>query len=143
MSLTSSLQIGTSALNAAQLAIQVAGNNLSNAATPGYSRQVALLSPSRPTGGGRFLMGTGVQVSGVRRQVDQAQERIRAALAKEPDNSSFLDTAAVVALAAGHPEEALEHARHAARLNPDDPYLLWQVTRLEAKAVAGTSPDGG
>src|SRR4051812_42076502 len=77
MSLSASLQIGTSALNAAQLAIQVAGNNLANAATAGYSRQVALLLPTRANNFGRLSIGTGVQVSDIRRQVDQAlQDRL-------------------------------------------------------------------
>lgn len=72
MSLTSSLQIGNSALNAAQLAIQVAGNNLANAATPGYSRQVAFMQTSRPDGTSGMSLGTGVRISGIRRQIDEA-----------------------------------------------------------------------
>ncbi len=72
MGLTSSLYLGNSALTAAQLAIQVTGNNLANAATPGYSRQIATLSPLRSSLSGRISVGTGVQVSDVRRQVDEA-----------------------------------------------------------------------
>lgn len=79
------------------------------------------------------------------RQVPEAQARIGAALASEPDNSSYLDTAAVVALAAGKPAEALAHALHAARLHPDDPYLLWQVSRLRAglRAASGAGAAPG
>lgn len=72
MSLTSSLQIGRSALTASQIAIQVTGNNFANAATPGYSRQVATLAPSRDTSFGGFFLGRGVYVQDVRRQVDSA-----------------------------------------------------------------------
>ncbi len=72
MGLTSSLQIGNSALNAAQLAIQVAGNNMANAATPGYSRQVAFMEASSPSNMGGLQIGMGVRVSGIRRQVDEA-----------------------------------------------------------------------
>lgn len=72
MGLLSSLQIGNSALNAAQLAIQVTGNNLANATTPGYSRQVAFLEASRPNNTGGLQIGTGVNVSGIRRQVDES-----------------------------------------------------------------------
>jgi flagellar hook-associated protein 1 FlgK len=72
MSLTSSLQIGNSALNAAQLAIQVVGNNMANAATPGYSRQIAFMQTSLPDGTSGMSLGTGVHVSGIRRQVDEA-----------------------------------------------------------------------
>ncbi len=49
MSLTSAFQIGRSGIAAAQLGIQTAGNNVANAATPGYSRQVATLAPTRDT----------------------------------------------------------------------------------------------
>lgn len=72
MGLSAALQIGTSALNASQLAIQVTGNNLANAATPGYSRQLAMLAPTRANIFGRVTIGTGVGVSEVRRQVDVA-----------------------------------------------------------------------
>ncbi|MFZ4574381.1 MAG: flagellar hook-associated protein FlgK [Phycisphaerales bacterium] len=73
MSLTSVLNIGRSALSASQVAIQVAGNNMANATTPGYSRQVVSLAPQR--GGGTTQgasIGLGVQVRDVRRQVDDA-----------------------------------------------------------------------
>ncbi len=73
MSLTAALQSGRSALAAGQLGIQVAGNNMANAATLGYSRQVADLESLRgdqsTAGGGA---GRGVRVTGVRRQVDDA-----------------------------------------------------------------------
>jgi flagellar hook-associated protein 1 FlgK len=72
MGLSSALQIGNSALTAAQLAIQVTGNNLANAATPGYSRQTVSLVPMRADGAGRLTIGTGVRVQDIRRQIDQA-----------------------------------------------------------------------
>lgn len=73
MSLSGAFQIGSSALNASQLAIQVAGNNLANAATPGYSRQVARLSPLRGDSSlPGISIGHGVGVSEVRRQIDDA-----------------------------------------------------------------------
>ena len=85
MGLTSSLYIGSSALNASQLAIQVTGNNLANAATPGYSRQIARLTPMR--GDAQTLglsVGTGVRVAAVRRQVDEAlQARVWSGLSGE------------------------------------------------------------
>ncbi len=85
MGLTSAFQIGQSALHASQIAIQVAGNNLANAATPGYSRQVALLSPARgdqSTPG--VSIGTGVRVGAVRRQVSDAlQARLWSGVAAE------------------------------------------------------------
>ena len=73
MSLTDAIQIGRSALSAAQIGIQVAGNNMANAATPGYSRQVARYLPAR---GDQSIpgiqIGNGVLVRSVQRQVDNA-----------------------------------------------------------------------
>lgn len=73
MGLTSSFHIGRSALTAAEIGIQVAGNNLANATTPGYTRQVLGLQPIRgqldPTGA---MLGRGVQVTDVQRVIDQA-----------------------------------------------------------------------
>ncbi len=85
MSLTGSLYIGRSALAASQLALQVTGNNLANASTPGYTRQVARLIP---TGAGvdssGLSLGRGVQVQHVRRQIDQAlQTRLEDAVSRE------------------------------------------------------------
>ncbi|SOD41563.1 flagellar hook-associated protein FlgK [Nitrosovibrio sp. Nv4] len=59
--------IGLSALNAAQQGLLVAGHNVSNAATPGYTRQqiVQSTSAAQATGGG--FIGKGVQVDTVRR----------------------------------------------------------------------------
>ena len=49
-----------------------------------------------------------------------------------PGNSAYADTGAVVAMARGDLALARERALRAARLNPSDPYLLWQVSRLAA-----------
>jgi flagellar hook-associated protein 1 FlgK len=85
MGLNGALQIGQSALLSSQAAIQVAGNNLANAATPGYRRQVASLDPARDqrVGFGSFV-GTGVVLRDINRVVDGAlQTRVRGALSKE------------------------------------------------------------
>ncbi|TVQ31740.1 MAG: flagellar hook-associated protein FlgK [Phycisphaeraceae bacterium] len=84
MSLSNSLLIGRSALTASQLAIQVTGDNLANAATPGYHRRVATLTPA---GGSvsatNIYQGRGVEVESVLRQLDPAlQSRIRNSLAE-------------------------------------------------------------
>lgn len=64
-------------------------------------------------------------------RLDAAQARIDRAIRAEPDNSAFRDTAAVVALHRGDADEALRQAREAARLSPGDPYLVWQLRRME------------
>lgn len=84
MSLTNAIRIGHSALNASQIGLQVAGNNLANAATPGYSRQVASLAAMRGQRIGASFVGRGVTVQDIRRQVDSALEaRLRASLAAD------------------------------------------------------------
>lgn len=85
MSLTGAMHIGSSALTASQLAIQVAGNNLANAATPGYSRQLAYLAPLRGDHSQPGLsVGQGVRVTDVRRQVDSAlQSRLWVGVSNE------------------------------------------------------------
>jgi flagellar hook-associated protein 1 FlgK len=73
MSLTAALEIGRSALAAAQIGIQISCNNMANAATPGYSRQVGRFVPL--LGGDSIpgiMIGGGVSVAGVQRQVDTA-----------------------------------------------------------------------
>ncbi|GJQ31053.1 MAG: flagellar hook-associated protein 1 [Phycisphaerae bacterium] len=75
MSLSAAFNIGRSALAASQMGIQVAGNNMANAATPGYSRQVGRLVPMR---GDRSIpgitIGAGVLMRSVLRQVDAGLE---------------------------------------------------------------------
>jgi flagellar hook-associated protein 1 FlgK len=79
MHLFNSLHTASNALSASQLGIQVAGQNLNNAETPGYSRSVLQLSTdtSRQLGNGT-VVGTGVQVSGVVQVIDlYLEERLR------------------------------------------------------------------
>ncbi|RMH23649.1 MAG: flagellar hook-associated protein FlgK [Planctomycetota bacterium] len=73
MSLTASFQIGRSALTASQLAIQVSGDNLANAATPGFTRRVANLTAIQGAGGTLGVgAGRGVNLVNVARRVDEA-----------------------------------------------------------------------
>src|SRR5947209_2610313 len=59
--------IGLSGLAAAQAGITTAGHNIANVNTPGYSRQLTIQTNRSPqyTGGG--YIGTGVNVTTVRR----------------------------------------------------------------------------
>ncbi len=84
MSLTSSLLIGRTALNASQAAIQVTGNNMANAATPGYHRQRVEMGPLRGQRDGLGFVGRGVEISRISRAIDPAlTARFRGALAQE------------------------------------------------------------
>jgi flagellar hook-associated protein 1 FlgK len=64
---TGIFSIGTSALNAAYTALRTAGNNVANANTPGYSRQITVLTPQVGTFLGGNYVGQGVAVADVRR----------------------------------------------------------------------------
>ena len=64
------LDIGKSALSAAQQALTVTGHNVANVNTPGYSRQEAVLTERSPINGTPGQVGTGVQVTQIRRIVD-------------------------------------------------------------------------
>src|SRR5688500_5155096 len=59
--------IGLSALQAAQQGLLVAGHNVSNAATPGYTRQQIIQSTGGAQATGSGYIGRGVQVDTVRR----------------------------------------------------------------------------
>jgi len=75
MSLTSSMQIAQSALITSQLGLQVTSQNLANAATPGYTRQIAMLEAIRGRVSDPYQIGQGVAVTEVRRQIDEALQR--------------------------------------------------------------------
>jgi flagellar hook-associated protein 1 len=93
MGLSSALQIGRSGLMVSQAAIQVAGNNMANAATEGYTRQVASLTPAQGQRyGSNAFIGRGVQLEGIGRQVDEAvRSRLRLAVSEESAASVNLD----------------------------------------------------
>jgi len=65
------LNIGISGLSVAQTALATTGNNITNANTPGYSRQRINLAPQPEQYIGVGYIGSGVQVAGVQRVVDQ------------------------------------------------------------------------
>lgn len=80
MSLFSSLQIGNNALIAAQIGLQVTGNNIANANTPGYTRAVAIQTPQATQRQGGLLLGLGVHVEAIVQQTDKfLEERLRGA----------------------------------------------------------------
>lgn len=63
--------IGTSALQSLQQALATVGHNIANVNTPGYSRQQVEMATLSPEFTGAGYIGTGVQVTGVRRAYDQ------------------------------------------------------------------------
>lgn len=81
MSLLGSLNLGGSALATQQAALQVTGNNIANAGNADYSRQTSTLTEGtdQQIQPGIFV-GTGVDLTGISRQVDDAlSSRLRSA----------------------------------------------------------------
>lgn len=97
MSLNAALQIGRSALATSQAAMQVTGDNMANAATPGYHRRSTHLAPvqGQMIAQGQFI-GQGVRLLAVRREIDLAlQARHRDAISHEQGamiNQRFLSS---------------------------------------------------
>ena len=61
------LNIGQSALAAAQIGLDTTAHNIANASTPGYSRQVVVQGASIPQNVGEGFRGQGVDVTSVKR----------------------------------------------------------------------------
>jgi len=80
MTLFSSLQVANNSLVASQLGLQVTGNNIANANTPGYVRERIVVGPAPTVRYGGLLMGTGVSVEAIIQQTDRfLEERMRSA----------------------------------------------------------------
>lgn len=104
------LNIGLTALNAAQAGLVTTGHNISNAGTAGYHRQRIDSSPQVPQFSGGGFFGRGVNVDNVRRAYSEVLDR-QAQLAQT--QASFYD-------------------KYAAQVN--------QINNLVADPAAGLSP---
>ncbi|TWU55123.1 flagellar hook-associated protein FlgK [Rubripirellula reticaptiva] len=71
MSLFGTIQQSAGALNAAQIGLQVVGNNIANANTPGYIRQNLEQVASVAVREGGLIKGTGVRPTGIVQVIDQ------------------------------------------------------------------------
>ncbi len=81
MSLFSTLQMSANTLSLNEIALQVTGQNISNANTPGYIRERVLLSPGSAQKVGGQILGMGAQMQGVVQVFDQAlEERLRSSV---------------------------------------------------------------
>ncbi len=72
MSLFSTIQQSSGALQAAQIGLQVVGNNIANANTEGYTRTRLEQSPAAAVRVGGLITGQGVRPTGVRQIFDKA-----------------------------------------------------------------------
>lgn len=69
--MASIFDVGSSALTSLQRAISTTGNNIANVNTEGYSRQEVEFASRNPEYIGGLALGTGVEVSSIRRAYDQ------------------------------------------------------------------------
>jgi flagellar hook-associated protein 1 FlgK len=77
MSLFGAIQMGGNTLRAMQIGLQVVGNNIANANTPGYVRQEAIYGPAPVQRNGGLILGLGVRVDSIVQQLDRfIQERL-------------------------------------------------------------------
>src|SRR6185436_8877175 len=77
MSLFGAIQMGGNTLRAMQIGLQVVGNNIANANTPGYVRQEAIYVPAPVQRQGRLILGLGVEVDSIVQKIDRfVQERL-------------------------------------------------------------------
>ena len=80
------LSIARSGLNAAQAQISTASQNVTNAQTPGYSRQRVTLMPGYPERTPQGTFGTGVLIEGV---VRMREELIDAGFRRDTQSASY------------------------------------------------------
>lgn len=80
MSLFGTIQGAGNALTAAQIGLQVTGNNIANANTPGFVRGRVVLVPGPTQQFGTLLLGTGVKVHSIVQQIDRfLEDQVRSA----------------------------------------------------------------
>lgn len=70
MGLNATLSMAKQSLEIFGTGIQVAGQNISNAGTPGYIREELVLNAADPYRQGALVLGTGVEISGIQQQID-------------------------------------------------------------------------
>lgn len=93
MSLFSSIQLANNALRAQQIGLQVTGQNIANANTPGYIREDVEFAPTRTQKVGSILLGLGVEVTGVVQKIDRFLEnRMRLAGSDRAGSDAELTT---------------------------------------------------
>lgn len=89
MSLFGSIQLAKNALRSQQIGLQVVGQNIANANTPGYIREEVVLSPAPTQRQGGLLLGLGVQVDAVVQKIDKfLEERLRSAKSDRVSNET-------------------------------------------------------
>jgi len=90
MSLFGSIKLASNTLRANQIALQVVGQNIANANTPGYIREDVILTPAPTQKHGGLLLGMGVQVQAVVQKLDHfLEQRLRSAVSDQANTSTL------------------------------------------------------
>ena len=69
------LNVGGQSLGNSRLGIEVTGHNISNAQTPGYSRQRPDMEPNNPVQFGSLILGQGAKVARIARAHNEYLEQ--------------------------------------------------------------------
>ncbi|MGN6134177.1 MAG: flagellar hook-associated protein FlgK [Aureliella sp.] len=92
MSLFASIQQSSNALSIAQIGLNVAGNNIANANTPGYIRQELVQTSVAGYRAGGVILGGGVRAAGVVQKIDNfLTERLRETGSELASNEALSD----------------------------------------------------
>jgi len=102
MSLFGSIQLANNSLRANQIGLQVTGQNIANANTPGYIREEVVFTTAPTQRLGKLLLGLGVEVEAVIQKVDHfLEQRLRTATsersANEVEEQTYLELEALYA----------------------------------------------
>lgn len=93
MSLFGSIQLANNALRASQVGLQVVGQNIANANTPGYIREEVNFKSAPTQRVGDLLLGLGVNVDGVVQKIDNfLEERLRGATSDSVNSATQKQT---------------------------------------------------
>jgi flagellar hook-associated protein 1 FlgK len=93
MSLFGSIRMAGNTLRANEIGLQVVGQNISNANTPGYIREEVVFAPAPTQKYGSLLMGTGVDVVAIVEKLDAfLEQRICGALSDQSSTDSLQQT---------------------------------------------------
>ncbi len=93
MSLFGSIQLASGSLRANDIALQVVGQNIANANTPGYIRESANFVPGPTQSDGALVSGTGVVVQSITQQIDKFLEgRLRSASSDQASSDTLKGT---------------------------------------------------
>lgn len=144
MSLFSTIQQSSGALQAAQIGLQVVGNNIANAHTEGYVRTRLEQSPAAAVRTGNLILGQGVRPTGIRQVFDKAligrlYSSITALESAETITKAYLELEEITTdlenTGLNHQLSLFNNALHELSTQPNDPSAR-EFVILQGEALA-------